>query len=658
MKQQFAFLRFLNARLLPSVLIAIVVYQLWVFSQNIFERMLYDAWSRETAQSVEDTPNSQAAASHVVLLLLDDESVIRLRQKFGPFPWKRKVWLDIFQRIQAKNPSVLVFDGLFTGLDPEEDSPIFDQMKAMPNLVTGMALSFGEGLNTRVPNFYHLNLGVVNTEKDVDGSIRSIAPTYSFSSQQQSALSGVFPSLSVAAAYQYLSIQNPSESWAYRIDKNSATNANVLVLFSEDNPKFFRKAILTPDNRFMLRWYQLLPTKERTDRSHFALPLWYFYPETAKTALERANAKIALSKVKDKIALIGASADMFKDYSPSPMSPNHLGVDIHATAIDNLLNESIPFRTTAYTNWLLLILYLISAIIVRIQIKTLGPAILYAVMIAVIHYLMAFLLFKSSGLIVDVITPELAIVLGFVLGSLIRDLTQDKQVKTLEKNLSQLVSQSVYQEMQRHGFQLTPGGQRQEITSVFVDIRNFTAMAENLSPNLLTEILNEFYTEIEEIVFQHKGTLDKFMGDGVLIMFGAPIPSVSHADQALKACREMYTVTAELSRRWKDKHRLDVEVGITLNSGVAFVGFLGPSHKLEYTAVGDTVNLCVRLQDVTKQFKTRLVFSEYTVALLSENRKSIVSLGSTTVRGRESAIGVYTFQDTQNSLGPVELPLI
>jgi class 3 adenylate cyclase len=231
---------------------------------------------------------------------------------------------------------------------------------------------------------------------------------------------------------------------------------------------------------------------------------------------------------------------------------------------------------------------------------------------------------------------------------------KEKQLVALERNLAQLVDPEVFREIRRLSHSLHPSGQRREITSMFVDMRNFTALAEQFPPHHLTDMLNEFYTEIVAIVSAYRGTVDKFMGDGVLIIFGAPATQENHCLLAYRAALDTLTSTHQLCQRWRNNWGIDTEIGITLNSGPAFVGFFGPADKLQYTGVGDTVNTCVRLQEQIKQFGTRLIFSETTFKGVFKNidtqighemiGSDVVALGEISVRGRTGYLEVFTLQ--------------
>lgn len=626
--------RWVINRLIPAVLALFACAGLWMLGQ-MMERPAYDLLTKLTARPVTDSP--------VVLVLIDDESLGRLNGRFGPVPWPRKTYMDVFSRIAARNPALMVFDGHFVNINDPQDMQVFAGMKRFHNLITGLVMddsSTGHrmDLNTNLPQYYRLNLGVVSMREDVDGSIRSLKPVY----QVRTGLSqvgeiGIFPALSLEAAYEYLNASHPGSNWIMDVDRDA--RPPLLELYPENKPRQALALPMSTGDAFYLHWYRL----EKTDRieyrhSHPAIPLWKFYTDPAQAP-----------DLTGKIALIGSSSTFYRDYHETPLSRQHLGPDIHATAIDNILHNEAVKKAGGLLNLAILAILCLLIMLLRLQ-TSLGKTLLYTLGTMIIYMSFAVWLLAAQGLWLDVVTPELFMVIATLVGSTFRITYKERQLALMEKNLSQLVDPEVFREIQRTSDVLKPGGHKLEITSMFVDIRNFTTLAERLQPHEVTELLNEFYSDIVNVVFAHHGTIDKFMGDGILIIFGAPLPNEQHRVLAMQAAYDILEATGNLSRRWYETKGIDTDIGISVNSGAAFVGFLGPADKLEYTGVGDTVNISVRLQEYTKQFQTRLIMSESTIQDTKEALKDRISLdayvelGEVPVRGREGTIKIFTLK--------------
>ena len=561
-----------------------------------------------------------ASGSPVVLVLIDDATVARLAPTLGPMPWPRTAYVQLFRKIQSHHPAVIAFDGYFPptgGGGKTLDTTAFEAMKSIPGLIVGIANNnegVGTFLNPENPAYYQLNLGLVNAQSDTNGMVYGIRPVDKAAYFGE--FSGTIPSLSVAAVMEYQSHRFADSAWT----PDLSTPGVFRIADGATAPDLH--VPLASDGAMHLNWYKLLPDDGTGIRkSHDSIPAWELFAQDKPSA--------ALDgMLKDKIVLVGSSAGMFRDYHPTPMAARHLGTDIQATAIDNLLTSTAMRRAPA---WLFALLpWIMCGLIMALRLKVRHPGrgVLYAAAVIGVYMQLAFTLFERMHWIIPIATPVLMMVLGLLFAGMLGLGLREQQMAMLEKNLSQLVSASVLSEIKRRRHTIEPGGQRMEITSMFVDIRNFTAQAEQLSSLELSDMLNAFYTHVVDIVFKYNGTVDKFMGDGILVMFGAPIPDPEHRQKAMACAQEILKIVKQ-------------EIGISLHSGMAFVGFLGPRHKLEYTAVGDTVNLCVRLQDYTKQFDTRLIVSAATAETLAE-KAQLKPLGTVTVRGREASIAIFT----------------
>jgi adenylate cyclase len=626
-----AILLWVYNRLVPSLLAIAALVGLWFLGQAV-ELPVYDLLLRWSAKSASNSP--------VTLVLIDDESVARLSAKFGPLPWPRNRHLEIFQAVERRHPALMVFDSHFVDIGQAEDNRFFESLSRFPNLLSGVVMPEERGerlaLNTSLPAYYRLNLGVVSIQEDGDGVIRKLRPFYQMPLGDR--VGGMFPALSIAAAYEFLSRQHPEQRWMMNLEGENP--AAQLRFFPEQKPETGIMIPLNEENTFLLRWYRLLNAgKAEYARSHEAIPLWRFFDLSAK-----------VPNLTGRIALIGSSSTFYRDYHQSSMARRHSGPDIHATAIDNILRGESIHRVNPWLNMILLYALCFLTFQIRMGMRSFGKTLLYTLGAMIIYFWLAFWLLAEHSVWVDVATPEMFVVAAFLAGSTFRIFFKEKQLAAMERNLSQLVDPEVFREIRRLSHVLKPGGEKLEITSMFVDIRNFTTLAERLQPHEVTELLNEFYGAIVDIVFAYQGTIDKFMGDGILIIFGAPLPNERHRVLALHAALDILEATERLSGQWQATKNIDTDIGITLNSGVAFVGFLGPTDKLEYTGVGDTVNICVRLQEHTKQFFTRLILSEDTLTGVAESLADRISpeqylpLGDVVLRGRESTIRIFTLQ--------------
>ena len=183
-------------------------------------------------------------------------------------------------------------------------------------------------------------------------------------------------------------------------------------------------------------------------------------------------------------------------------------------------------------------------------------------------------------------------------------------------------------------------GDRRRITVLFCDIRGFSTMSEKLPPEKVVQLLNDYFESMVDVVFRNNGTLDKFIGDGMMVLFGAPEDDPFQEEHALKTAIEMQQELKRLAERWKPEG-LNIRSGIGINSGPAVVGNIGSSKRMDYTAIGDTVNLASRLESATKELSVGILVSEYTYMAARGNFR-FREMGSIHVKGRTDPVMTYT----------------
>ncbi len=221
-----------------------------------------------------------------------------------------------------------------------------------------------------------------------------------------------------------------------------------------------------------------------------------------------------------------------------------------------------------------------------------------------------------------------------------------RERNALKGALARYVSHEVAEEITAGQAAPVLKGASKEITILIVDIRNFTAMSARLLPDHLVEFLNEFFSCMIEAIFSHRGTLDKFLGDGALAIFGAPLDDPQHHRMAVLAAQDMLQSTAALGARLREKHGIELRIGIGLHTGHAIVGNVGSDQRMEYTAIGDTVNIASRLENLNKEYGTQFLASEAVVRGAGEGF-DFVEVAEVTPRGAAAPLRIFTLPDTR-----------
>jgi adenylate cyclase len=213
-----------------------------------------------------------------------------------------------------------------------------------------------------------------------------------------------------------------------------------------------------------------------------------------------------------------------------------------------------------------------------------------------------------------------------------------REKEMIKHAFTRYVAREVVDEILKNPEQLALTGDRREVTVLFCDIRGFTPVAERLNPEEVVLLLNEFYNLMIETTFKNDGTLDKFLGDGVMCIFGAPIARPDHAMQAVRTAMDMQAGIAALSERFVREGRAPIAVGIGVSAGEVVAGTVGSEDRMEYTAIGDSVNLAARLESIAKP--GQVLISQRTLDMI-DDRIEVKAMGAIRVKGKEEEVEVY-----------------
>jgi adenylate cyclase len=230
--------------------------------------------------------------------------------------------------------------------------------------------------------------------------------------------------------------------------------------------------------------------------------------------------------------------------------------------------------------------------------------------------------------------------LGLVLGYGITVVDNFVREQRERQRLSQFFSPEVLREVVRHRHEHNLGSSRRQLTVLFADIRGFTALSEKLEPEEVAEMLRDYLTEMTEVIFKHGGTVDKYIGDCVMALYNVPLEDAHHVRNAMHTALELQERTLQVSARWEARLGAAIRSGIGINTGEAVVGTMGSRQRLEYTAIGDTINLGSRLESLTKEHGVAIIISEFTQQHL-RGEFLTRELGQVTVRGRTQPVKIY-----------------
>jgi adenylate cyclase len=286
--------------------------------------------------------------------------------------------------------------------------------------------------------------------------------------------------------------------------------------------------------------------------------------------------------LKDKIVVVGATAVGIYDLRVTPFSGTFPGVEIQATVMNNLLHGDF-IRIPNFALIIMLLIMVALAILLGLVLPRLSAALSFIfTFIVVVSYVGSnYYLFSRQGLQLEVFYPLGLIVMVYLGITSQRFLTEEEERKRIRKAFESYVAPTVVQEMLKHPEQLRLGGERREITILFSDIRGFTSMSEKLDPEALVNILHDFLNPMSNIIINQGGTIDKYMGDAIMALFGAPLLQPDHARLAGRAALEMVASLAALNQEWIAQERPPLKIGVGVNTGLVAVGNMGSDRLFD-----------------------------------------------------------------------------
>ena len=350
--------------------------------------------------------------------------------------------------------------------------------------------------------------------------------------------------------------------------------------------------------------------------------------------------RVEVSQLKGKIVLVGTTAPGLLDMRTTPVAEVYPGVEIHANIIAGILDQNLKERPAymigAEVVWLLLI-----GISLSFLLPQLSPAktILVSVFTFATTQGLSLLTWHYGNLLFLVANSLVMIALLFALNVSYGYFIESRTKRQITSLFGQYVPNELVEEMAEHPESVSMEGESREMTILFSDVRGFTTISEGLDPKELTLLMNEFLTPLSRVIYKHRGTIDKYMGDCIMAFWGAPLPDANHASNAILAGIEMQATLKALQPNFKERGWPEIHIGVGINSGRVSVGNMGSEVRVAYTVMGDEVNLASRLEGITKQYGVGVI--------VGENTKNAVTgfvyreLDHVRVKGKDKPVAIY-----------------
>jgi adenylate cyclase len=342
---------------------------------------------------------------------------------------------------------------------------------------------------------------------------------------------------------------------------------------------------------------------------------------------------------KNRIVVVGASASGTYDVFSTPFGLPAPGAEIHANAIDALLRARTLRQQAMIPGGI--IATFAGALFVGVAGAVVSPWSLAAIAAIISGIAVwASVQWFAGGLWTPLVQPLVAIGVAFVGQLAWQYFVEGREKRQVKRLFSRYVPKDVYEQLIADPARASLGGRRRTMTVLFSDVRGFTAMSERSTPEDVVRQLNEYFSRMVQVLFEHCGTLDKFVGDMVMGLFGAPLDDPDHAEHAVQAALAMTRALDELNTGWAAAGRPVLDIGIGISTGDMVAGNIGSDTIMSYTVIGDTVNLGARLESLNKEYGTRIIVSEATRAAI-KGRYDIRPLGEVTVKGKSRPVAIY-----------------
>jgi len=351
--------------------------------------------------------------------------------------------------------------------------------------------------------------------------------------------------------------------------------------------------------------------------------------------------RLAPELFKGKIVIVGATATGIYDLRVTPFGAVYPGVEIHATVIDNILRQNFLVQS-GWTSFLDACIIILLGLLMGIVISRLrafqGVLVSLAILTAFISA--NALIFAHYNVWLNLVYPVLTILLIYLGITVYRYVSEEREKKKVRGAFQHYLNASVVNELLKDPAKLKLGGDKKNLTVLFSDIRGFTTISEGLAPESLVRLLNEYLTAMTEIVFKYDGLLDKYIGDAVMAVFGAPLEQPDHALRACYTALDMMDRLKTLQKQWQAEGWPFVDIGIGVSTGDMVAGNMGSEMRFDYTVMGDSVNLGSRLEGINKEYGTNIVISQFTHEIV----KDVLccrELDAVRVKGKKQPIKIY-----------------
>ena len=607
---------------------------------------------------------NKSGSADIIEIIVDDTSTQQADYKW---PWAKDKYADILDYFRTyASPKVVGMDMNVTAFDENNpnDKKFLNVVSKMDNLVFGFvpevvnddsdvellkyfknnqALEVKSNLGYDVNSYYN---GIINSSEKLSKATKNYGSVLINSSESgsiSSALSVVkiddsyYPSL----ALKMFLLSNNTNKVEFHDEFMYIPSAGVKVPYylNRYNGLF----------RTNIRFYQNIPNSDYSHSAYSAYSILETYsalksgitPENNPDLFDMSKGGKLLNPemFKDKVVLIGANVSgPSADVHVTPMAKRHPGTDIQATCFDNLQNSYFLKQSGIGTLFLSFIVLSLLAFIFIMRNHFING--LLAIALLDLIYFTIVCVSAFNGNIMNYSVPLTCQFVTVIFGYSFKFITENRNKEKIKQAMGKYLSQDIMKNVVSNIDDLKLGGKRAVVTVLFSDIRGFKSNSEKMTAEEVSMILNEYFAEMEPIITKYNGVINKFIGDAVMAIFGEPIQDINHPKNAVKCAYEMLKKVEYLRDKWIYEGKPKIEIGVGINTGEVFIGNIGTETRMEYTVIGDTVNLASRIESYNKVYKTNLLVSSSTYEHITDIA-DVIKINEVQIRGKAKKMNIY-----------------
>jgi len=576
--------------------------------QEKIEGRLYDL-----RLNIKETLKKKPPPQNIIIVSIDEKSI----REIGRWPWSRKLIARLINKISIGQPKVIGIDIMFSEKENKaSDEKLAKAIEDAGDIVLATAFIVPKekeekGGSSEVPDFlWDSAFMEVRSVKGIpwkEWAVKSVSvntPLEEFSKAASLGHVYTHSDLDGVLRYDIMYVYYRDDcypSFALQVARIArGIEMKHMVLYGGSKIRFGDTFIDTDISGRVIINYR---GKEHS----------YIY----KSASDIINGEMPPEVFYEKIVLVGTSALATYDQKVTPLSGNTPGVEKNANVVENILLNNFIKKSPGPLEIIYILLTGIFLGLILPRSKAI-PGAAIAIGLMVFYVLLSFYLIIYKNLWINITYPVSNMLIIFIATTVTKFFFEEKKAKEIRSMFSSYVSPKIVEELINNPEKAKLGGERKTVTVLFSDIMGFTALSERKPPEEVVDMLNEYFKEMTDIIFKWDGTLDKFVGDEIMAFWGAPTDQPNHAELAVRCALNMIDRLSEMQKRWTEEGKEILDSGIGINTGEVIIGNIGATgKKMDYTIIGDHVNLAARVEKLTRNYNAKIIVTGFTINYLA-----------------------------------------